>query len=829
MECVSDAEKSDVDATVRQRKKERLRIWKRSNTDFGTLPSAQNGLALPPELDIANDAAADQGAVSDSRVSQRRSWKTPRGSRTRDATPIEVANLADVPNKTAAPCALRPAVGVPMTDRRRSGSGGSSVTSTTATPFSVASDPIAVPSDTEIAAAAPHKKLSKGKRLAKLIRGGFKRPNSPKSGGPETPRPTSAPTEGEDGSLGASEGAVAAAFDRITADVGDVTSVRSADSDLSPKRVHVQKRRRNRLGRRSRAGAAANAGAAAPTATGKAAEAAADDSPRRRNGAHGSPLRDVRAAAAAAASMDRRPRVGSTYRPHDASQPLDDSPWNSWRDGDASEFRVRTHGYKKTNLKAPSEPAFFELVAMDAFESPRKVDHVATMLSGLEGLAVGASSGHPAVPPLFIVNAQLPNEGPSFGGRQDGRTMHVVLYFRVTERLRLALQAVAAAKAAVVVAAATAAAGAATAAAGTAAGIAAAVTTEEAVATALPATGPATMPAARATAGGGGVATATTGKVPPFSNGAGEAGATAAAAGAATRAAASASEAASVAAAVAPAGAAAAEATAPAEAPSPAALQLVEWFRLAEADDDHRGRFKAWGMLANEEALGLPGFCRKFNGKPILVYGKESTTHRGPGYVEIDVCAHNFSYVGRKGLWSVQHKWPEAVVKLGFCIEGRNDDELPERILACAVLKGLDIHRVPSLRLGPDGKTLVAAATDGTGAGAGTDAGIDGGGGGGGRGGAGGAAAAAGMKAASSPQRVRSAATAVGTAVGGRARAVRRLAATIAPMAAEGGVFVLVLVLLTAVLLAYSPASEQEEAAPWLIGKLLERCGGRGP
>ena len=50
---------------------------------------------------------------------------------------------------------------------------------------------------------------------------------------------------------------------------------------------------------------------------------------------------------------------------------------------------------------------------------------------------------------------------------------------------------------------------------------------------------------------------------------------------------------------------------------------------------------------ANEQ-VGLPSIAKRFRGKPLLVYGKESSVVRGPGFAELDLNAHAFSYVGRK-------------------------------------------------------------------------------------------------------------------------------------------------------------------------------------
>ncbi|CAN0443739.1 unnamed protein product, partial [Discosporangium mesarthrocarpum] len=81
--------------------------------------------------------------------------------------------------------------------------------------------------------------------------------------------------------------------------------------------------------------------------------------------------------------------------------------------------------------------------------------------------------------------------------------------------------------------------------------------------------------------------------------------------------------------------------------------------------------------------VGLPAIARKFSGKPVLIYGRESSMYRGPGYTELDVNGHAFSFMGRKGLHVTLDKWRSAVFRWGFLIEGRAEEEQPELILGC--------------------------------------------------------------------------------------------------------------------------------------------------
>lgn len=58
-----------------------------------------------------------------------------------------------------------------------------------------------------------------------------------------------------------------------------------------------------------------------------------------------------------------------TYAQRSSFAPRDDddaAPWNTWAAGDASDFNVRTRGYGKTKIKAPSAPALYEVCAVCA-------------------------------------------------------------------------------------------------------------------------------------------------------------------------------------------------------------------------------------------------------------------------------------------------------------------------------------------------------------------------------------------------------------------------------------------------------------------------------
>ena len=55
----------------------------------------------------------------------------------------------------------------------------------------------------------------------------------------------------------------------------------------------------------------------------------------------------------------------------------DDANKMCWSHAPAESFQVRSLGYKTSQMKEPSGPAIYEMVAVDAYQSPKKVPHFA--------------------------------------------------------------------------------------------------------------------------------------------------------------------------------------------------------------------------------------------------------------------------------------------------------------------------------------------------------------------------------------------------------------------------------------------------------------------
>ncbi|CAN0039825.1 unnamed protein product [Discosporangium mesarthrocarpum] len=105
----------------------------------------------------------------------------------------------------------------------------------------------------------------------------------------------------------------------------------------------------------------------------------------------------------------------------------------------------------------------------------------------------------------------------------------------------------------------------------------------------------------------------------------------------------------------------------------------------ALVDDSVKGRFKCVCVIGNSEGLGIPGFILKYNGKPVLI-NRSGTWFRGEKDMEYDINVHKFSFVAKKGLHALKELFKDMILHVGFTIEGKSADELPENLLACGTL-----------------------------------------------------------------------------------------------------------------------------------------------
>ncbi|OQR82598.1 hypothetical protein ACHHYP_15750 [Achlya hypogyna] len=130
------------------------------------------------------------------------------------------------------------------------------------------------------------------------------------------------------------------------------------------------------------------------------------------------------------------------------------------------------------------------------------------------------------------------------------------------------------------------------------------------------------------------------------------------------------------------------------------AVRLLRAFLSDDSGAIVRDRLKAIGVVVNpsEQALGRTErhLLETYNGQPILTR-PQHRFYRGDGYFEIDIDAHLFNFVARKGLCGVTEHFGNMVVDFGFVLEGQEDDELPEQILGCVRLCKVDVKTAPHM------------------------------------------------------------------------------------------------------------------------------------
>ena len=109
------------------------------------------------------------------------------------------------------------------------------------------------------------------------------------------------------------------------------------------------------------------------------------------------------------------------------------------------------------------------------------------------------------------------------------------------------------------------------------------------------------------------------------------------------------------------------------------------------------GRFKLILRCENIEEFGLPSFITGYNAKPVLIRNTGTLLSKKESsiYQEIDINVHRFGSVPKKGLGMLMGKFKEMDISTAFCIESRDDDEMPEVILGCARIHKPDYTKAP--------------------------------------------------------------------------------------------------------------------------------------
>ena len=108
------------------------------------------------------------------------------------------------------------------------------------------------------------------------------------------------------------------------------------------------------------------------------------------------------------------------------------------------------------------------------------------------------------------------------------------------------------------------------------------------------------------------------------------------------------------------------------------------WCQEAPTDHKMQGRFKVLVDAHNLAEIGVPSWIAKYNGKPFLIKRSGVTgflydSSSDSNVMEFDISFFEFPYLFKQATaYMKEHYFKKVLASFAFCIEGRDDNELPE-------------------------------------------------------------------------------------------------------------------------------------------------------
>jgi hypothetical protein len=120
------------------------------------------------------------------------------------------------------------------------------------------------------------------------------------------------------------------------------------------------------------------------------------------------------------------------------------------------------------------------------------------------------------------------------------------------------------------------------------------------------------------------------------------------------------------------------------------------WCRKAPVDDEWKARFKLVAQADSLAEAGFPSVFQSWNGKPVLIrkcgsvfQGNANLSGGGSAaYIGLEVNFHRFPYVAKQTFVMLQQDYlNKMAASLGYVIEAREEDELPEALIGSVRLR----------------------------------------------------------------------------------------------------------------------------------------------